>query len=144
MHLVTFATIVIAVTVDATYVEKRAHIFHEGNVSQKCMECICQVESGCSPVGCRFDKGAESCGYFQIKEPYYIDCGSPGSDWHHCADDLECASRCVQAYMDRYIDYSGCDYTCESYARIHAGGPRGCADPATITYWHKVQSHGCT
>lgn len=41
-----------------------------------------QMESGCRNVGCKMDVGSLSCGYFQIKEAYWIDCGRPGSSKH--------------------------------------------------------------
>ena len=37
-----------------------------------------QVESGCSAGGCHMDRGSLWCGPYQIKEPYWIDCGQPG------------------------------------------------------------------
>lgn len=38
-----------------------------------------KVESGCKAIGCHFDVNSDSCGYFQIKEGYWHDCGSPGT-----------------------------------------------------------------
>lgn len=115
----------------------------EASISSNCLSCICNVESGCRKIGCNWDVNSYSCGYFQIKEPYWIDCGSPGSSWKECADDYTCASNCVRAYMRRYIGYSGCQANCKSYARIHNGGPRGCRYSSTLGYWEKVQSQGC-
>ncbi|KAL5006432.1 hypothetical protein ScPMuIL_015239 [Solemya velum] len=112
--------------------------FHSGVVSQACMQCICDQESGCRQSGCRMDVGSLSCGYFQIKQAYYTDCGSPGSDWKTCADDLDCASRCVQNYMRRYIGYSHCTSNCQSFARIHNGGPHGCSRGSTVDYWNTM------
>lgn len=60
-----------------------------------------------------------------------------------CANDYTCASNCVRAYMKRYIGGSGCPANCESYARIHNGGPRGCRYPSTLRYWEKVHQQGC-
>lgn len=37
-----------------------------------------QVESGCRAIGCHWDVYSNSCGYFQIKQGYWTDCGSPG------------------------------------------------------------------
>ncbi|KAL3885544.1 hypothetical protein ACJMK2_025595 [Sinanodonta woodiana] len=143
MFLVILTIAAIVATATATDVEKRAHSFHTGVVPQDCMECICQVESGCRPIGCHFDVNSDSCGYFQIKQPYWVDCGRLGGDWHTCANDLECSSHCVQAYIQRYIGHSGCAHTCESYARIHNGGPAGCSHSNTLSYWHLVQAKGC-
>ncbi|XP_061178316.1 lysozyme 3 [Saccostrea echinata] len=117
--------------------------FSSGIVSQHCLQCICNVESGCKAIGCHFDVNSDSCGYFQIKEGYWHDCGSPGSSWRSCANDLACASKCVQAYMSRYIGFSGCSHSCESYARIHNGGPAGCRHSNTAGYWSHVHAQGC-
>ncbi|KAH3883433.1 lysozyme-like [Dreissena polymorpha] len=122
-----------------------SHTFATGLVSQQCLECICQQESGCRPIGCHFDVNSDSCGYFQIKNDYWTDCGRPGASWKACADDLHCASQCVQNYMKRYASTYGCAATCESYAREHNGGPRGCHSSSTLGYWHEVQRHtGCS
>ncbi|CAF1608973.1 unnamed protein product [Didymodactylos carnosus] len=87
------------------------------------------------------DRGSLSCGYYQIKNNYYIDCGQPGSDWHSCANDQSCAETCVRSYMSRYGTYctGGRTPACQDYARIHNGGPKGCTNPATLDYWQKVQ-----
>ena len=64
-----------------------------------------------------------------------------------CADNYNCASGCVRNYMDRYIKYNGCADTCESYARMHNGGPNGCKSShthATDDYWRLVQAKGCS
>lgn len=115
----------------------------EATVSSACLRCICNVESGCRPIGCRYDVYSYSCGYFQIKEKYWEDCGRPGASFKACANDYTCASNCVRAYMKRYIGGSGCPANCESYARIHNGGPRGCRYPSTLSYWEKVHQQGC-
>ncbi|KAL4232252.1 hypothetical protein ACF0H5_009826 [Mactra antiquata] len=118
--------------------------FAKGLVSCDCLRCICLLESKCKPIGCVMDVGSLSCGYFQIKEPYWIDCGKPGKDWKSCADDIQCASTCVQKYMARYAARYGCPATCEGYAREHNGGPKGCKNPNTMGYWKKVQLEpGC-
>ncbi|WAR01741.1 LYS-like protein [Mya arenaria] len=87
--------------------------------------------------------GSLSCGYFQIKLGYWTDCGKPGPDWKTCANNMQCASKCVQNYMVRYARHYGCPATCEGYAREHNGGPRGCKNPNTIPYWKRVQKQGC-
>ncbi|CAC5381675.1 Lysozyme 3,Lysozyme 2,Lysozyme 1,Invertebrate-type lysozyme,Lysozyme [Mytilus coruscus] len=116
-----------------------------GLVSDKCMRCICMVESRCNNnIGCRMDVGSLSCGPFQIKEAYWIDCGQPKGDYKTCANDYLCSYNCIQAYMARYIGHSGCPKNCESYARIHNGGPRGCTNPNTMGYWNKIKQQGCT
>ena len=55
-----------------------------------------------------------------------------------------CSYNCVQKYMARYINGSGYPKNCESYARIHNGGPRGCTNPNTMGYWNKIVSNCCT
>lgn len=118
--------------------------FATGIVSTQCLKCICMQESGCKPIGCHYDVNSDSCGYFQIKEGYWKDCYSPGTSWRQCADDLHCASQCVQNYMKRYASHYGCPMTCEGFAREHNGGPNGCHHSSTLSYWHGVQTHsGC-
>ncbi|KAH3883432.1 lysozyme-like [Dreissena polymorpha] len=120
-------------------------VFATGMVSQECLQCICTQESGCRPLGCHDDVGTPSCGYFQIKEVYWIDCGRPGNSWPECAADKHCSSQCVQNNMKRYAAHGGCPLSCEGYARIHNGGPNGCHKDATLAYWHRLQSHpGCS
>ncbi|KAK3587370.1 hypothetical protein CHS0354_028739 [Potamilus streckersoni] len=117
--------------------------FATGIVSQHCLQCICNQESGCKPLGCHWDVNSNSCGYFQIKNVYWIDCGKLGPSWEACASDLHCSSQCVQKVMARYIGPSGCPHNCESFARIHNGGPAGCHHTNTVGYWHGIQSRGC-
>lgn len=50
--------------------------------SDALLNCICRVESNCNPnIGCKFDVYSDSCGMYQIKEAYWIDCGRPGGAW---------------------------------------------------------------
>lgn len=75
------------------------------NIDDKCLKCICQIESNCRNEPCRMDGGSLSCGYYQIKEAYWIDCGRPGGSWQACAASLSCSEQCVRAYMNRYGTY---------------------------------------
>nr|AYC12387.1 lysozyme 1 [Sinonovacula constricta] len=119
--------------------------FATGMVSQACLQCICMAESGCTNLPCKMDVGSLSCGYFQIKHNYWLDCGSIGGSWQACAADKTCASQCVQNYMARYVNHYNCPHTCEAYAREHNGGPNGCHHSNTLSYWHHVQSQpGCS
>ena len=114
-----------------------------GAFTDKCMKCICKIESNCNAnIGCIMDVGSLSCGAYQIKEPYWIDCGRPGAGWQECANNLACAEGCVKAYMNRYGTYctGGRAPVCEDYSRIHNGGPQGCRSSATVGYWDKVRS----
>ncbi|XP_069133457.1 lysozyme-like [Argopecten irradians] len=115
-----------------------------GIVSQDCLDCICHHESGCIPAGCKWDVNANSCGYFQLKEEYWNDCGSPGGSFMACALDMHCSSLCVQNYMSRFIRSSGCANNCESYARIHTGGPQGCHHSSTLHNWRDTEHFGCS
>ncbi|XP_062589615.1 lysozyme-like [Saccostrea cucullata] len=116
-----------------------------GGISNDCLRCICKVESsGCRAIGCNWDVNSVSCGYFQIKKDYWIDCGRPWRSWKECANDYNCAAGCVRSYMDRYGGSRGCNGNCESYARLHNGGPSGCRKSSTKTYWNDVKREGCT
>ncbi|KAJ8299659.1 hypothetical protein KUTeg_023719 [Tegillarca granosa] len=94
-------------------------------------------------MDCRWDVGSDSCGYFQIKYNYWVDCGRPGGRWKSCAKNYYCASKCVQKYMNRYINARGCKRDCQSYARLHNGGPGGCLKDSTLRYWRKITQKGC-
>jgi len=113
----------------------------DGTFTNGCMKCICRRESGCKPKPCAPDVGSDSCGPYQIKEPYWRDCGSPGANYRACALDMNCSERCVIAYMARYgarcVGNSRTP-TCEDYARIHNGGPSGCKYSSTIGYGNWV------
>jgi hypothetical protein len=114
-----------------------------GAFTDACLACICEIESSCNAnIGCLWDVNSYSCGPYQIKEPYYIDCGSPGTDWESCANNMACAETCVRNYMDRYGTYctGGATPTCEDYARIHNGGPAGCTCSCTDGYWDKIRT----
>ncbi|KAK2172107.1 hypothetical protein NP493_993g00043 [Ridgeia piscesae] len=117
-----------------------------GGFSVECMNCICEIE-GCSRnLGkCRDDKGSDSCGPFQIKSPYYTDCYKPGSDWRSCTKQMGCSKICVVAYMRRYGNRCArmagrSQATCQDFARVHNGGPKGCFRTSTLDYWKKILS----
>jgi hypothetical protein len=114
----------------------------KGDIDDQCLACICQVESNCSPLPCAWDVNSISCGYYQIKQDYWIDCGSPGDSYETCAEDQDCSEECVRAYMNRYATLctGGQEPTCEDYARIHNGGPQGCQSSSTDGYWDKVSA----
>ncbi|CAF1207806.1 unnamed protein product [Adineta ricciae] len=112
------------------------------SIDDACLACICQVESGCQPLGCRWDVYSNSCGYYQLKKGYWQDCGSPGGSLQACAADKDCADQCVRAYMQRYANRctGGRTPTCRDYARVHNGGPGGCKSASTIGYGNRVMS----
>ena len=73
------------------------------------------------------------------------------SGWQECSKDMACSERCIKAYMKRYGKYctGSREPTCQDYARIHNGGPRGCRHQSNATkesnlqsYWAAVSSHG--
>ena len=109
-------------------------------INDKCLACICQIESGCRPLKCQRDVYSDSCGYYQLKSGYWKDCGSPGGSLQACAADKSCSSKCVQAYMKRYASRctKGRTPTCQDYARIHNGGPNGCRSSSTLGYASKI------
>ena len=111
-------------------------------IDSKCLDCICKIESGCRPLACAWDVNSNSCGYFQLKEVYWIDCGKPGGSLTACAQNKACSEGCVKAYMERYASRctNGRTPTCQDYARIHNGGPTGCQKSATAGYWTKVSA----
>ncbi|XP_041359938.1 lysozyme-like [Gigantopelta aegis] len=113
----------------------------QAGISDKCLACICQVETHCKYTPCHPDVGSLSCGPYQIKEPYWEDCYKPGKGWKPCALDFQCAAKCVRSYTGRYGQYctGGRIPTCEDYARIHNGGPLGCRKKATLGYWERVK-----
>ncbi|CAF1473427.1 unnamed protein product [Adineta steineri] len=114
----------------------------KANIDDRCLACICQVESGCRPLSCTWDVYSNSCGYYQLKQGYWQDCGSPGGSLEACAADKSCSDRCVRAYLQRYGTRctGGRTPTCQDYARIHNGGPRGCTSSGTIGYGKRVNS----
>ncbi|GMR45636.1 hypothetical protein PMAYCL1PPCAC_15831 [Pristionchus mayeri] len=123
------------------------------SLATDCLKCICNKESGCKPVGCNMDVGSLSCGYYQIKQPYYQDCGEPGKKpgdsldtaWKRCADDYNCSSGCVQAYVNRYKSKCPNKPACEQMSRLHNGGPNGCNNSNTVAYYNSIKSCcGCS
>ncbi|CAF1013410.1 unnamed protein product [Didymodactylos carnosus] len=111
-------------------------------IDDKCLSCICKIESNCQPLGCKWDVNSNSCGYYQLKKAYWLDCGSPGGGWETCSANKACADGCVRKYMTRYAKkcVGSRTPTCQDFARIHNGGPTGCTKAATVGYWNKVNA----
>lgn len=40
-------------------------------VSADCLQQMCQVESNCKNVPCKWDDDAVSCGFYQVGYPFY-------------------------------------------------------------------------
>jgi len=112
-----------------------------GTLTDQCLQCICEIEGCEGQLGrCRQDVGSLSCGPYQIKRPYYTDCSYGKNDWQQCTKQMECSENCVRSYMRRYATRCTPNPTCEDYARIHNGGPRGCRSSSTVGYWNKVNA----
>jgi len=108
-------------------------------LTTNCMKCICEVEGCEKNIGkCNYDVNSDSCGPYQIKNPYWIDCGKPGNDWRTCTKQLACSETCVQKNLNHYGPICNKKPTCETYARVHNGGPNGCKYSSTVGYWEKV------
>lgn len=58
--------------------KQKFFLIHETTepVLADCMGCICNVESNCQEIGCKWDVNSNSCGPYQIKYDYYTDCSS--------------------------------------------------------------------
>lgn len=106
-------------------------------IDANCLKCLCFIESWCSDVGCVMDEGSMSCGWYQLKREYWIDCGQPGGSWETCANSKSCAEGCVKKYLKRYSSQCYADgglARCQDLARLHNGGPYGCKAKNTEYY----------
>ncbi|XP_014221985.1 lysozyme 2-like [Trichogramma pretiosum] len=107
-----------------------------------CLGCICEAASGCNQtLGCVGDV----CGPFHITQIYWTDSGKPTLDsdkpeatdeeaFARCVNDVNCAARAVQGYMEKYSQDCNGDgvIDCEDYARIHYLGGYGCSAAAKL------------
>jgi hypothetical protein len=69
------------------------------DIDEKCLGCICKVESNCQPLGCKMDVGSLSCDYYQIKQNYWVDCGGPGDSLEACGKNKACSDQCIHGYI---------------------------------------------
>ncbi|KAL7300141.1 hypothetical protein TKK_0007143 [Trichogramma kaykai] len=109
-------------------------------MDQICLGCICEAASGCNTtVGCVGDV----CGPFRITWGYWADAGKPtvgnqpatsNTAFARCVNDVNCAARAVQGYMEKYSQDCNGDgvIDCEDYARIHYLGGYGCLAAAKL------------
>ncbi|GMR39524.1 hypothetical protein PMAYCL1PPCAC_09720 [Pristionchus mayeri] len=115
-----------------------------------CLQCMCEVESGCTNKPCNSDPPgkSESCGYYQIKLAYYSECGTPGWKkgketmevaWKRCAANKNCSMQCVIAYHNRWKHLCPGKSPCEQMSKQHNGGPYGCKRESTEKYWNKIK-----
>lgn len=107
-------------------------------IDENCMKCLCFIESWCADVGCVMDQGSLSCGWYQLKYEYWLDCGQPGGSWKDCSNDKVCAEQCVRQYMTRYGGLCSTGNSCADLARIHNGGPYGCSARHTEYYGNMI------
>ena len=80
--------------------------------------------------------GGKALGPLQIHKAYHAD-ARIGGDYSRCAD-LDYSRRVVTAYLQRYAPAAWAAGDVTTLARIHNGGPRGAAKPATVAYGDKV------
>jgi hypothetical protein len=99
------------------------------------LDAIAKVESHDNPavVG----DGGRAAGVYQIHRSYWADATRIlGVDWDYSqARDPQKARAVVRAYLCHY----GNGKTLLEMARIHNGGPQGCAKAATLPYARKIE-----
>ncbi|KAK0179466.1 hypothetical protein PV327_005216 [Microctonus hyperodae] len=117
-------------------------------IPQQCFGCICEASSHCDlKAGCRGDV----CGPFSITWGYWADGGKPTlnnekpdapSAYANCVNDVGCAARTVQGYIDRYAQDCNGDgvMNCDDYVRLHRLGGYGCNGPIDPKYMESYQS----
>ncbi|KAH9574298.1 hypothetical protein CY35_01G049700 [Sphagnum magellanicum] len=83
-----------------------------------------------------------SIGPLQISELYHLDAWKhkKAYAWILCRD-LEHAENTVIAYWLKYCPDALVRGDWETLAKVHNGGPQGCAMAKTVCYWSKVSSH---
>jgi hypothetical protein len=87
-------------------------------------------------TGAIIGDGGKALGPLQIHKGYHSD-ARIGGDYSRCAD-LDYSKRVVTAYLQRYAPAAWAAGDVTTLARIHNGGPRGAAKPATVAYGEKV------
>lgn len=119
-------------------------MFASGMMSVDCLRCLCYAMSNCRPIGCTMTYGLNTCGYFQLDYDSWNDCGAIGKGFRECANNVTCASQCLQNYMKRFARKADCTLNCEGFSRELGGGPNGCNQPATLPFWYAVEKQpGC-
>jgi len=93
------------------------------------------VETGGRTGAIIGDQG-RALGPLQIHRAYHADSRVAG-DYSRVAD-LDYSKRVVSAYLQRYAPAAWAAGDVVTLARIHNGGPRGAAKPATVAYGDKV------
>ncbi|KAJ8298962.1 hypothetical protein KUTeg_023022, partial [Tegillarca granosa] len=109
-----------------------SHTFTSGVVSQHCMQCICNLESGCRPLACKWDVNSNSCGYFQIKEV-----------WKHALRFGVCIKMCTTLYVKVHRLLQVVPTTVRATPE-YTTVDRPVADiSSTLGYWDHIQAQGC-
>jgi hypothetical protein len=107
--------------------------------TDRILDAIRQVETGGEkdPANAVGD-GGKAIGPFQIHHAYWKDAvefdPSIGGKYSDCKDEAY-ARRIVVAYLTRYAP----NWSDETIARTHNGGPKGHKRPTTLSYWSKVR-----
>ncbi|CAJ0587603.1 unnamed protein product, partial [Mesorhabditis spiculigera] len=123
-------------------------MFDKVDAENACLLSMCDVDSGCVPVGCQVDGNERiGCGYFNLNIYQYRQCYQPGKKddepeetaWVHCAEDYHCSANCIRIIASRFRLKCYGKTDCETMARIHDGGANGCRAPLTASYWKKVR-----
>ena len=95
-------------------------------------------------TGAILGDGGAARGPLQIHRGYWKDAveydRSIGGRYED-VQNLEYATRIVDAYMRRYARKAYDAKDCETLARVHNGGPAGASKTATLAYWAKVRRH---
>ncbi|KAF2359841.1 Invertebrate-type lysozyme, partial [Trinorchestia longiramus] len=109
-------------------------------LTDDCLACMCYVSSdGCQMPDppCRQESWGVVCSPWGFTEPYWIDAGELGDDFETCGADWDCSEATVRSYLDRYVTDDSA--TCETYARMHFGGPYGFNGDGARDYWYAVE-----
>lgn len=96
---------------------------------------VSEVESGGNSRA--INESEQAYGPFQIRRLALIDVNRIWRTDHTLSEFLDHWSLGAQAFI-AYGNRYGAE-TCEEYARIWNGGPRGMSKDATLVYWQKVQ-----
>lgn len=75
----------------------------------------------------------------QIHYAYWRDSGVAGR-YQDCAN-YGYSCKVVTSYLNRFAFNAVRARDYETLARVHNGGPRGCANKETKKYWEKVKNH---
>ena len=134
------------------YISQTASV--ESQITQQCLDCICQASTGCDLSKKCQNSGPSSyfCGPYQISWSYWSDGGRPGDqggphDFETCLNDKSCAEQAIYGYMNKWARDCNGDgvIDCADYAAIHKAGPHSCNAQWLLDseYWRVFQSSSC-